>query len=313
VQGVVELPAVETFVPRCAHADGWADLYGAFSVLSKYLGVDQEVFYKNKFFWSHGVIPPWVRSTELLLFNSQIKAEKLIFTYGIQQASVIQKSGFKNVHAVGAPILYLGPRGDQAQRLKHSALVMPQHSLLKVSRGSSDLRDQFLTEVSKLMDSFKLITACLGPFCIEKGYFLDRLSHLGIPYIEGARFNDKNALLRIRRLMTTFETLITNGWGSHVAYALYFGMKVVIVGQPTFPPFSQMRLDKTYVSLDDNSLEAQIKELRSGEVSFLEDFRDLDRAWVNEVKIGADLLGESNILDPESMFQVLINQGKVSK
>jgi len=72
---------------------------------------------------------------------------------------------------------------------------------------------------------------CIHPECYKKGYWIGACEKFKLPYIKGASLNDKNSLMRMYRLFSSFEYMTTCYIGSHVLYAAYCNCKVSIFGK----------------------------------------------------------------------------------
>src|SRR5262249_2913240 len=65
------------------------------------------------------------------------------------------------------------------------------------------------------------------------------------PLVQGALYLDRNALERLARLFSSLEYVTTNGMGSHIGYAAYWGAKVSVYGT-----FAEMK-DADYSNVDE--------------------------------------------------------------
>ena len=144
-----------------------------------------------------------------------------------------QEELFKNNNklaiAVGAPYIYAAEYDKKKiTRKPNSLLVMPPHGLDFTNENWDE--QSYVKEISSLNDSFDHIVACVHHSCIKKGNWINEFKKHGISYIIGAQMDDKNALIRMHRLFSSFEYMTTNIIGSHIAYAAYSGCKVSIYG-----------------------------------------------------------------------------------
>src|SRR5262249_21758755 len=71
---------------------------------------------------------------------------------------------------------------------------------------------------------------CIHPSCWKKGYWVEAFESRGFRLVVGANPWDRNALERIRYLLSSFEYMVTNSFGSQIAYAAYFGAKPSVYG-----------------------------------------------------------------------------------
>jgi hypothetical protein len=147
------------------------------------------------------------------------------------QELALRGFGYTKAHAVGHPIVYLD--SPEIERVPNSLLVMPVHSLASTNHHWDF--DEYADAIAAESSGFDHVVACISPNCIEKGYWVDAFLRRGIEVVSGAGFLDKNAYLRMALLFKRFEYTTTNGYGSHLAYAQFFGSKVSLFGpRPTY-------------------------------------------------------------------------------
>jgi precorrin-6B methylase 2 len=140
-------------------------------------------------------------------------------------ANYLKKNGY-SARAIGLPIAYVEPKSYE--RKKNSLLVMPAHSL---DYTQHEWRfEEYVDAILSIRAEFALVTACIHPSCLKHGYWVKEFEKAGIPIIPGANANDLNALERVRALMSQFEFVTTNAYGSLLAYGGAFGAKVSIFG-----------------------------------------------------------------------------------
>jgi FkbM family methyltransferase len=199
-------------------------LYGAGKAASLYCGLDFEQF-EMKGHWSHawgsrhGLIDPIYASgvsdpysTEILWMGTEVEAEYL-------------RGAGINAKGIGLPIVYLPER--TYRRRMGSILVMPVHSLDYTRHRWQT--NTFVQEAVKLRARFDDVVVCVHPSCIKNGYWVNEFRAAGFCVVEGAHDSDVNALERVRALMSQFEYVTTNGYGSHIAYAAAFGAKISVI------------------------------------------------------------------------------------
>lgn len=135
----------------------------------------------------------------------------------------------KSALAVGAPFTYAAQFDDyDVLREPNSLLVMPPHGL--PFSNESWPEESYVQKINGLKSDFGKIVVCLHPSCVDKNKWLEEFDKYNIPWIVGADMHDKNALVRMHRIFTSFDYMTTNCIGSHVAYAAYSGCKVSIFG-----------------------------------------------------------------------------------
>jgi hypothetical protein len=202
---------------------GWSDYYGANFVASNYCGIKEKT---NVFFWHHGLVSPW----ESLSFNHvvfNLKNKRLnYFVSSKSQCEILKKNGFVNVKAIGLPIVYVNK--PQVKRIPNSLLIMPSHSLVGQMINNKQAMQTFVKTVEKYKSYFSKIGVCLHKNDFENNYWVDEFKKIGLEIYLGAQNNDKNTYYRQSFYYSMYETVFTNDFGSHVAYALFFGCKVSI-------------------------------------------------------------------------------------
>jgi hypothetical protein len=205
--------------------------YGAFSTLEKYIGVS--IFKKNFSFheWQHGWHPPEHNVHPEFVVGgygqSHLRREDKTFWVARQdQADYLISRGYKLVTALGLPIIYIDT--PEVIREKGSLLVMPVHSL-SYTKHQWDF-DKYADEIDRIKHNFSRVVACIHPACIDKGYWIDAFKKKGISVISGAFGGDDNSLNRMGILFSRFEYVTTNGFGSHLVYAAYFGANISLYG-----------------------------------------------------------------------------------
>lgn len=226
----LNLPPYEPFEFEEAHAfNFWRDYYGALEIVKKYCSLKPETRFRD-FCLYHGVFPPGYNTLSILT-NKLFDKNKIYFVTDNDQKRILIENGYTKTFCIGLPIIYAPI--PKVNRIKGSILIMPSHSLVGCITYNEGKRGEFLDEILKNnnIDS-KNILACLHSNDVKNGFWVDELKERGISFIEGAKTNDKNAYHRQVALFSQFEYMITNDFGSHVAYALYLGVKVVLKDFP---------------------------------------------------------------------------------
>jgi hypothetical protein len=212
-------PQVPTIAGSC---------YGDREILSEYCGLKrtpQHLFGE----WQHGWIwPEYNCHPEMIVGSdglSRLHKRSRYYVAREDQVEALHAFGYSDVHAIGLPIVYM--RKPDVPRIKGSLLVMPSHSLPE--RDECWSGDEYFQYLSRLTGRVTRLGLCLSGPCIAKGYWKE-LYPLAREVYTGASEQDKNSLLRLAILFSTYEYVTTNDFGSHVPYAGYFGAKVSVVG-----------------------------------------------------------------------------------
>lgn len=177
----------------------------------------------------------------------------------------------KNAKAVGAPYIYAEVFDKiKIQRKSNTLLVMPPHGLPYSTEKWDE--ETYIKQIYDLKNEFDSIVACIHPSCAEKNSWIINLKKYDIPWIAGADMHDKNALIRMRRIFSSFEYMTTNCIGSHIAYAAYSGCKVSIFGN--FAEFTKddVKEDVLYINYPhvmEHNLQCSTKHSISNKFPFL--------------------------------------------
>lgn len=181
--------------------------------------------------WQHGWLAPECNIHPEMTVGSDGRSyerrERSIFYVARQdQVDYLNSVGYTKVYAVGLPIIYVArPKVD---RIPGSLLVMPRHSLPE-SKEDWDA-DEYATYIKSIAQRFSALCLCVHKSCIDKGTWVNTFKDLDIRIVEGADEGDQNSLIRMAFLFSQFEFVTSNAFGSHIAYASYFGCKVSVSG-----------------------------------------------------------------------------------
>jgi hypothetical protein len=302
----VLLPSVNIFKQDPNHyLYRWSDHYGAFEVASKYLRKKIGLMYPEEYIvWHHGLYGPWLNVHPLLIsFGASDKSFK-IFVARKDQEDFLKQNGFLKAKAIGMPIIY--EETPKVDRIKNSLLIMPPHTLNREEKKDAAVYNDYIEYLKQFVDKYEVTFACIHNNCMRNGMWIDEFKSIGVDIISGAQTNDANALSRQLHLFKQFETVTTNQWGSHVAYALYCGAKVSISG----PVVSRERDD--YLKDASWSEKPHILDLiLSEEVKFkqedaLKKFRVNPTDAVSDEEYGRFLVGYDLKLSPKELADQLI-------
>jgi hypothetical protein len=290
-------PVVESKLRPWTESFG-GDYYGALQVAAEYCGLSK-VPARFPGSWQHGSWPPWWKiRPEVIVYNAPKTAR--CFVARQDEVAFLKEGGYRQVRAIGLPIIYTKPSG--LQRIPNSLLVMPTHSMDSDVQVSSN--EQYVREIASIKNRFGLVAACVSAPCFAKGLWTSEFAEQGIQVIRGAGIYDVNALKRMRALFDTFEYVTTDSYGSHVFYALYFGAKVSIWGSTTPILRENVLADgpwTTYPEAVDKLLSAETA--RKAEV-YLAPLRVDPWIGVQNVDATNSMLGHDNKLSSDEMRAV---------
>lgn len=218
-------------------------VYGCRSLLAEYCGFSeapcQGRLAPSGGNWQHGWHPPNHNFHPEVVVGTDgnsgpFKEKVIIYVARADQENYLRASGYPCVHAIGMPIVYVPVK--QIRRIPNSLLIMPSHSSDE-SRIDLDFK-QFANNLLPILSKYDFVAACIHPACIRKGYWLTQMAELNVPIIEGASITDRNALLRMQVLLSSFSNVVGNGFGSHLVFATYFGAAVSLI-----PPWPKDNID----------------------------------------------------------------------
>lgn len=202
-----------------------ADFYGATSLVAKQLKRKSRPI--STCSWKHGwgeglpIIYP-----EQLLFSGSKNGAVLVHT--TQQREFLTDEGYSNVYAVGMPFCYAYSTEEHPERIKQSLLVMPPH----VSRYVSPRFDEneYVNAIRSIRSDFQSVVICISGECERQGRWRANFENAGFPVTVGADVFDANALVRMVRLFSSFESVTSPNLGSHIVYAALCGCRISIFG-----------------------------------------------------------------------------------
>jgi hypothetical protein len=284
--------------------NGWSDHYGAMHIAAAYAGfkLDQPYFIRGV--WHHGCSGPWEDYTPDILACNTPRAKGLpVLTARQDQADILKAGGYAQARAIGLPILYTSPSG--LPRLPRSLLVMPCHSLTGFTFPERAPFRAYVEEIRAIAGDFDRVVVCIHPSCRINGLWVDEFTAAGIELVDGAQVNDLNSLPRMRALFEQFETITTNGWGSHIAYALALGARVAIYGTYPAPGEENLLKDATWAA-DRAALKVALSATTlEREHAFLKDFKVPPASALANPPLGNWLVGTQHKLEPAAMADLL--------
>lgn len=298
------LPSTQIFCQRSRHEDGWSDHYGALHEAADYAGLALPEQYMLRGIWQHGCLGPWeATSPGPLFFNSPQANSWPLFVSRPEEADYLRAHGYPRAQAIGTPIIYTS--GESVARMPGTLLVMPTHTLAGDSFEDRTPFGQYADEIKSITGRFRRVVVCVHPNCRKNDLWIREFSERGIEIILGAQTNDRNALRRMRGLFEQFESVTTNGWGSHVAYALYFGAKVSLYGREVVPGVANSLRDVSWAA-DPATLMAQLSEaVNQRKREFLHRLYRTPDEGVKDINWGRWFLGAERKLTPANMKMVL--------
>lgn len=286
--------------------------YGAHLIAREYCGTDEDMRVPG--YWMHGWIPSYHNIDPAFIalhkkegqhegydFEAQIREERdqtIQWVSRVDQADFLRAHGYRHVKAIGLPIAYLPPL--DLPRVPGSLLVMPPHSH-RVHGPGDPLAEAYADAIAALKPRFEQIWVGVNEDDMAKRQWVESFRRRDIGVFTTTDQADPRTLVRLRRLLSTFEYVTTNGYGSHIALAAYCGAKVSVFGPYAEFPRERMKathavrmfprlLDEAYYLCTDDALRTHYPFL------FVEPHRAVDqRAW------GAREVGESCRVTPAQL------------
>ena len=242
--------------------------------------------------------------TEMQDYVAQIEAEKETTPQWVSrkdQEVFLRSQGYRHVQAVGLPFAYLPP--SQCTRVPGSLLVMPPHT--HEAHGPGDpLAEAYADAIAEKRKEFSEIWVCLNSHDYTHGEWVEPFRKRNIPIFVGADQSDKNTLHRLKHLLSSFEYVTTNGFGSHIAYAAAAGAKLSIFGPFAEHPreaMSRAWAVRVYPELIDVLCALHSEETAKKYYSFL--IGDPEKAECH-IEWGRRQIGGDLMLEPDEMIDL---------
>ncbi len=287
--------------------DGWSDNYGAFHIAADYAGLKFSDAYAVRSVWQHGAMGPWEQVNPLnIQFFAKFAGGFSPFVARQDEVDYLREAGFTKARAIGLPFAYVPP--SRLPRQPGTLLIVPVHTLTGASFSDRAPFRAYVASVVAHAKHFSRVVACVHPSCIQNGLWVDEFKAHGIEIIEGAAVHDRGALHRMRALFDQFECVTTNGWGSHVPYALACGARVSVFGPEVESPEDARKnaqLDLAWRGRIDI-----FSTLRGGEpaarlAAAIAPFRRLPHEGIADIAWGERYIGADNRLPPAALRELL--------
>jgi FkbM family methyltransferase len=276
---------------------GVSGMYGATAVAAAYCG-----FHNTpgavRGYWAHGWYPSFRPKLHPdLILGIRTNPNEYYWVARKDEEDYLRGFGYSHVSAIGLPLVYL-PLAE-IRRRPGTLLVMPAHSIEYTTHNWKF--DEYAEAIAAIRSEFTEVVACIHPVCWKRGYWVGAFRKLGLPVIEGAVAYDRKGLKRVQRLMSSFEYVTTNGFGSQLAYAAYFGAKPSVYGSYATFRVEDFKNDPLYVRHAE-LLESVIRAISEEELR-----RNIPQLFCHprEAKAGVEWarfeLGEQNKVSPRRM------------
>ena len=225
--------------------------YGAHLIARRYCGVaGSDAVVPG--YWMHGWLPAFHNVDPAIIalhkkpgqpegydFAAQIGQDKAHMPQWVSRADQVEflrAHGYRHVHAIGLPIVYL-PK-SAARRVPGSLLVLPPHG--HRSHGPSDpLAEEYAQAIAMLRPRFEQIWVGLSDHDASNDDWVQAFTRRGLEVFTTTDQGSPETLVRLQQILSTFEYVTTNGFGSHIALAAYCGARVSVWG-----PFAEFPVER---------------------------------------------------------------------
>lgn len=303
------LPPLQRLLRKSDVFNSWSVNYGAVDNALQYAGLTyapHKTFYA---FWAHGIFGPW--ETHLkgrLTYNTGKKYKKWhTFTARQDEQEILTAQGHKHAKAIGAPIVYAPI--IQQPRIANSLLIVPTHTLPGIQFPDRIAFLQYVEQIKFEAKKFDHVFLCLHPSCLKNGLWVDEFTGSGVRLIVGASPSDINSLTRMRSLFSAVEYVTTNGWGSHLSYALAEGAKVSLFGtEPRLTVEQYRSMREVTWGRNTKGLRQVISQAQHEKrMEYFAKHICKPKEGSCDVKKGQALIGSENKLSPSEMAECLQN------
>lgn len=278
------------------------DSYGAIGSLARYVGYKSTPPFNNEVYWQHGWTTDYMLANPLMIAGVIYIENSLCFVGKKNDEKYLQENGYSNALAIGLPIVYTPD--ITVKRIPKSLLVMPVHSIGSTEYKTWDFK-KYVDEIKSIRHLFDKIVVCVHPSCLVKGYWIDDFKAEGFEVIIGIDGSKTNAFTRLQYIMKSFEFMTTNSFGSHIAYAAYWGVKVSVFG--TYSHHTEEELGKDpFYKICPEALKLNVHFL-SKEVffkHFSKFFVDPDKATL-QISLGQYEIGFENKKTPDEIKKLM--------
>ena len=253
-RGRVDAPARKWRAQRTGvKKDTISHSYGAHLIARRYCGVTgSEAAVPG--YWMHGWLPAFHNVDPMIValhkrqgqpegydFARQIREDKAHMTQWVSrldQVEFLRAHGYEHAQAIGLPVVYL-PK-SRARRVPRSLLVLPPHG--HRSHGPSDpLAEEYADAVAALRPHFDHIWVGVSDHDAANNEWVQSFRRRGLDVFTTADQGSPETLARLQQILSTFEFVTTNGFGSHIALAAFFGARISVWGPYAEFPVERMQ------------------------------------------------------------------------
>jgi hypothetical protein len=302
----LRLPTYSRSKKMAVGENGWSENYGATIQAAKYADTKIKSPIAFQGFWQHGCFGPWDMEIpeSLTYYNQENFKNWPVLVARKDEEIVLRKQGLHLARAIGLPIVYAEPIAQP--HIPNSLLIVPTHTMSGMQFPNSSDFVRYADQLKIFVGKFDYVAACIHPSCWKNRLWLDEFRELGLPIIKGADGTDQNSLCRMKTLFRSFQNVTSNGWGSHIAYALAENARVSIYG--TQPMCSADEMRKVDATTRDNFQSQSYRlspEFAAKRKRHLERYYTTPDGGVSDIEYGRYLIGSDNKISTSEMKEVL--------
>lgn len=201
--------------------------YGVADAAARYCKLSTTPTY-SRGHWVHNWYPPGYADDPRMIIDNmhEVDQNEPILVSRVDQADLLTRSGYSRVVLVGHPLIYQPDK--PVERIPGLLVAMPCHTT-ETENSPCDVQE-YANQVASFRDKFLSVVACIHPADWAKGFWPAAFRNVGIPAFKGAYARDFNSQPFLAAMFGLADTVVTNGFGSHWAYASLFGAKLSIFG-----------------------------------------------------------------------------------
>lgn len=203
----------------------YKNLYGSTWIASRYCNFECPPN-EPEVLWMHGWVWEDILHEEQLFGTSICSRNYRLFVANQWQKNLLEQFGYKNVQAIGLPVVYLQNKKNYAN--KKSLIVMPAHNIIGMQHNSKREKE-YVDYIKSIQDNFETIIVSINAYDYGNGNWKNSFEKAGIKTVCGV-YDGPSALQEQKDRMESFSHMTTNMIGSHVVYAGSLGLKVSISG-----------------------------------------------------------------------------------
>ena len=202
--------------------------YGIETIVKEYCGLKKSKHIIG--IWQHGVyLPEVIYSPDQLASHEiplLIRKRYPFFVATKHDKDFLLANGYRNVHAIGLPIVYT--KVEPKAKVRDSILLLPDHSVEWHSQKQPFA--EYALFVEKIIKNFSRVTLSLHKHDYTPRNIELFKNYNNLKIVLGASEWDLSSLKRSASLFSSHEYACANTINSGLIYAGFFGCKISIAG-----------------------------------------------------------------------------------